>query len=162
MEAAERQSVPLFKGLGQEISVEEGQYIGLASADGPMNLKRLATTGAPVSCGTPRIIADAPCKLIFAPIRASSGTCMKRFSNIVSVIIDAPSAIDISDINWACMSVGKAGKGAVLISTARIRFSRISNANSLSKTSTFAPASLNFSITASSSVAFIPRIFMRP
>ena len=49
VEAAERQSVPLFKGLGQEISVEEGQYIGLASADGPMNLKRLATTGAPVS-----------------------------------------------------------------------------------------------------------------
>ncbi len=34
---------------------------------------------------------------------------MKRFSKIVSVIIAAPSATDISAISCACMSVGKPG-----------------------------------------------------
>ena len=42
-----------------------------------------------------------------APIRMSSGTCMKRFSKIVSVIIDAPSATHISAMNCACMSVAR-------------------------------------------------------
>ena len=38
VDSAERQSVPLFKGLDQHISVSEGQYVGIASGDGPMNL----------------------------------------------------------------------------------------------------------------------------
>ena len=41
---------------------------------------------------------------------ANSCTCMKRFSNIVSVICDEPLALVISAMNWACRSVGKAGK----------------------------------------------------
>ena len=44
-----------------------------------------------------------------APMRISSGTCMKRLSKIVSVIIDAPSARVISAIICACRSVGKPG-----------------------------------------------------
>ena len=42
---------------------------------------------------------------------------MKRFSKIVSVIMPAPSAVVISAIIWACMSVGKPGKGSVMMST---------------------------------------------
>jgi hypothetical protein len=34
---------------------------------------------------------------------------MKRFSKIVSVIIEAPSAVHIKAISWACRSVGKPG-----------------------------------------------------
>ena len=54
-----------------------------------------------------------------APMRWSSSACWKRFSKIVSVTTDEPSAIALSAQNWACMSVGKAGYGAVLMSTAR-------------------------------------------
>jgi hypothetical protein len=43
---------------------------------------------------------------------ASSGTCMKRFSKIVSLICDTPSAVAISAMNCACRSVGKPGNGA--------------------------------------------------
>ena len=42
---------------------------------------------------------------------------MKRFSKIVSVIIEAPSATHISAMNCACMSVAKPGKGSVITST---------------------------------------------
>ncbi len=55
-------------------------------------------TGAPVSFFTPRTMADEPWILMLAPMRHSSGTCMKRFSKIVSVIIAAPSAMVISAI----------------------------------------------------------------
>ena len=55
--------------------------------------------------------------MIRAPMRVSSGTCMKRFSKIVSVIIAAPSATHISAMNCACRSVGKPGKGSVITST---------------------------------------------
>ena len=72
--------------------------------------RSVAITGAPDRPpGTPRTMADAPCTLMRAPMRFSSGTCMKRFSKIVSVIIAAPSATDISAMNCACMSVGKPG-----------------------------------------------------
>ena len=54
-------------------------------------------------------MAEAPWTLMLAPMRLSSGTCMKRFSKIVSVIIAAPSAIAISAIICACRSVGKPG-----------------------------------------------------
>ena len=54
---------------------------------------------------------------MWAPRRASSCTCMKRFSKIVSVIRDLPLAIVISPMNCACRSVGKPGNGSVVTST---------------------------------------------
>ena len=45
--------------------------------------KSVAITGAPDSPETPRTIADAPWTLMRAPMRFSSGTCMKRFSTYV-------------------------------------------------------------------------------
>ena len=62
-------------------------------------------------------MAEPPCTLMSAPIRLSSGTCMKRFSKMVSVIIEAPSATVISAMNCACRSVAKPGKGSVITST---------------------------------------------
>jgi hypothetical protein len=72
VESAERQTIPLFKvkrpaqlakharppdetrrlgggtqAVGQTLRVEVGQFVGLASADGPMHLARLSSTGAP-------------------------------------------------------------------------------------------------------------------
>ena len=61
-----------------------------------------------------------PSTSIFAPMRTNSGTCMKRFSKMVSEIRDAPSARHIIAINCACKSVGKPGKGSVLMSDAFI------------------------------------------
>ena len=40
-------------------------------------------------------------------------TCMKRFSKIVSVTSPAPSAMQLSAMNCACMSVGKPGYSVV-------------------------------------------------
>ena len=34
---------------------------------------------------------------------------MKRFSNTVSEIVPVPLATTLSEVNWACMSVGNAG-----------------------------------------------------
>ena len=56
-----------------------------------------------------RTIAEAPWTLMRAPMRLSSGTCMKRFSKMVSVMSAAPSATHISAMYWACMSVAKPG-----------------------------------------------------
>ena len=58
-------------------------------------------TGAPIRRSTPRTVAVEPRSVIRAPMRLSSGTCMNRFSKMVSVITDAPSAVDISAIIWA-------------------------------------------------------------
>ena len=44
-----------------------------------------------------------------APRRSSSGTCMKRFSKIVSVIVAGAVGDASSAMNCACMSVGKPG-----------------------------------------------------
>ena len=44
-----------------------------------------------------------------APMRISSGACMKRFSKIVSRMMLVPSAVHISAMNWACRSVAKPG-----------------------------------------------------
>ncbi len=71
--------------------------------------RSVAITGAPCSARTPRTMAEAPCTLMLAPMRFSSGTCMKRFSKMVSVTMAAPSATAISTMNCACMSVGKPG-----------------------------------------------------
>ena len=48
---------------------------------------------------------------MFAPSRTSSLTWRKRRSKIVSVMIDVPEAWVMRTMNWACMSVGKPGKG---------------------------------------------------
>ena len=66
-------------------------------------------TGAPVSCLTPVENAVLPFRSILAPMRCSSCTCMKRFSNTVSVMVPEPLAIEFNTENCACMSVGNAG-----------------------------------------------------
>jgi hypothetical protein len=73
-------------------------------------------SGAP-----PRQTATLASMRMSAPMRWSSSTCMKRFSKTVSVTMPTPSAMLFRAQNWACMSVGKAGWGAVWISTARGR-----------------------------------------
>ena len=49
-----------------------------------------------------------------APSRASSETCMKRFSKMVSRMTLSPSAMVISAMNCACRSVAKPGIGVGL------------------------------------------------
>ena len=44
-----------------------------------------------------------------APMRLSSATWVKRFSNMVSRITAVPEAVVLIAMNWACISVGKAG-----------------------------------------------------
>ena len=83
----------------------------------PRRADRSPSPARPSALGTPRTSAEAPCTVMLAPMRISSGTCMKRFSKIVSVIIEAPSAIAISAMTCACRSVGKPGKGSVITST---------------------------------------------
>ena len=60
-----------------------------------------------------------PSTSMSAPMRPSSGTCMKRFSKIFSSMRLTPLAIVIRTMNWACMSVGKPGCGAVTTLTGR-------------------------------------------
>ncbi len=79
--------------------------------------KSEAITGAARNSFTPRTSAEEAVILISAPIRASSETCMNRFSKIVSSTKDEPSAILINAMNCACISVGKPGCGRVEIST---------------------------------------------
>jgi hypothetical protein len=69
----------------------------------------VAITVAPSSFGTPLTKAVLPSILMSAPRRISSTACMKRFSKMVSRIIAVPSATALMAMNWACMSVGKAG-----------------------------------------------------
>ena len=59
--------------------------------------------------------AISPSTLISAPMRASSGTCMKRFSKIVSRMCETPLAVAIDAMNCAWRSVGNPGNGAVQI-----------------------------------------------
>src|SRR5437763_427775 len=54
--------------------------------------RSVAMTGAPRSFAVPSMVAVSPLSEIRAPNRASSCTCMKRFSKIVSVIWEAPPA----------------------------------------------------------------------
>lgn len=55
------------------------------------------------------IVAAPPARETIAPIRRSSGTCMKRFSKIVSLSRQTPPACVISTMYCACRSVGKPG-----------------------------------------------------
>ena len=64
-------------------------------------------------------------------------------------MILVPSATMFNKVNWACISVGKPGCGAVRILTAFGRLPCISNVMLSSVTSTSAPASRSLSITAS-------------
>ncbi len=83
--------------------------------------RSVAITGAAASLSTPRHTAVLPSMRISAPIRWSSSTCWKRFSNTVSVTVPTPLATAFRAQNCACMSVGNAGYGIVRISTARGR-----------------------------------------
>ena len=80
--------------------------------------RSVAISGAPDIFSTPRTIAALPSSWISAPRRCSSSACMKRFSNTVSVMTPTPSATQLSAVNCACMSVGNAGYGAVVMLTA--------------------------------------------
>ena len=62
--------------------------------------------------------AVSPLSSILAPSRASSCTCMKRFSKMVSRTCEVPFAMHISAMNCAWRSVGKPGKGCVSTETA--------------------------------------------
>ena len=66
-------------------------------------------SGALVSRWTPLVIAVLPSSLTCAPMRCSSSTCIKRFSNTDSVIVPVPAATQLSAVNCACMSVGNPG-----------------------------------------------------
>ena len=78
----------------------------------------MAITGEPDSGVGPKTWARLPLTSITAPIRMSSGTCWKRFSNTVSRIVAVPSARVISAMSWAWRSVGNPGWGEVSTSTA--------------------------------------------
>ena len=80
--------------------------------------RSVAITLAPVSLATPLTIAVLPSTSMSAPSRFNSCTCIIRFSKIVSVMTDVPSARVASAMNCACMSVGKPGCGAVRTFTA--------------------------------------------
>lgn len=56
-------------------------------------------TSAPFNSSEKFIVERFPETFIFAPILLSSGTCIKRFSNMVSDIFDRPSALHIIAIN---------------------------------------------------------------
>ena len=60
--------------------------------------RSVAMTGAPRSLAVPSMVAVSPSSDIRAPNRASSCTCMKRFSKIVSVICEEPPAQAISAV----------------------------------------------------------------
>ncbi len=59
--------------------------------------RSVAITVAPESFSTPSMTANFPSTWILAPRRTSSFTCMKRFSKMVSVTLDGPSPIALSD-----------------------------------------------------------------
>jgi hypothetical protein len=81
--------------------------------------RSVAMTCAPERGWPPITWAVWPSTSMSAPMRRSSGTCMKRFSKMVSTMHEVPCARHMSTMNWACMSVGKPGCGAVVTSTAR-------------------------------------------
>ena len=106
-QAAENGATPLY------IAAQKGH-------DGVVNA--LISSGASVDQAeedgvTPLIIAVRPLTVMSAPIRASSGTCIKRFSKMVSVMDEVPSAMLSNVISCACMSVGKPGCGWVVTVT---------------------------------------------
>ena len=81
-------------------------------------------------------------------MRLSSGTCMKRFSKMVSTTRLSPSATAFIAINCACMSVGKPGCSVVRMFTAFGRCCMSMEIQS-SPASMMAPASTSLSKTTS-------------
>ena len=100
-----------------EITAEQHAFLEQAVADlaedGKVISVRLSLF-AEMMKGRPWTVASLPCIEMFAPIRTSSEACMKRFSKIVSLISESPSACVIRAMYWACMSVGKSGCGSVV------------------------------------------------
>ena len=111
--------------------------------------RSVAITGAPLSFDGPRTTAVAPFIRISAPIRASSCACMNRFSKIVSVMTEVPSACVSIAIICACKSVGNPGYGSVRSSTEWSRPLPRATRRPLPIDSTTMPASRNFVATAS-------------
>mmetsp|Transcript_27491 Transcript_27491/g.50825 ORF Transcript_27491/g.50825 Transcript_27491/m.50825 type:complete len:305 (+) Transcript_27491:1833-2747(+) len=103
--------------------------------------KSVAITRAPLSFSTPCTVAVPPCTSILAPMRISSGACIKRFSKIFSSRTDVPSAVHIIAMNCACRSVGKPGNGSVVTSTAFTRPFLRATLRPFSVSSTSIPAS---------------------
>ena len=124
--------------------------------------RSVAIIGAPVIWATPRMMAVLPSMRMSAPRRCSSLRCMKRFSKIVSVITPTPSAMVFRAANCACMSVGKAGYGAVVRFTDLGRLPRMSTVIESAETSRWAPASSSFTSTASMVSARVRRAVTRP
>ena len=118
--------------------------------------RSVAITSAGFNFSTPRQIAVLPSISPFAPIRLSSGMCIKRFSKMVSVMRLVPSAIAFNKVNCACISVGKPGCGIVRIFTAFGRCPFESSVMVSSVTLTSIPASRSFSMTASRVSALVP------
>ncbi|MCY1449340.1 hypothetical protein D9M71_660710 [compost metagenome] len=87
---------------------------------------------------------------------------MKRFSNTVSMTAPVPSATAFMEMNWACMSVGNAGYGAVRIFTAFGRLPFMSSSIQLLPVLMWAPASSSLSSTDSRMVASVSLSLTRP
>ena len=75
---------------------------------------------------------------------------MKRFSKIVSRMVPVPSATELRAVNCACMSVGNAGNGAVVTSTAASGRTPASTPIQSGPVVTSVPASASLSSTARS------------
>ncbi|MNF96345.1 hypothetical protein D3C84_791320 [compost metagenome] len=124
--------------------------------------RSVAMTGAPLSVWVPVTIAVLPSTWMCAPMRCISYTCMKRFSKMVSMTAPVPSAMAFREMNWACMSVGNAGYGAVRTLTAFGRLPCMFSSIQSSPVVISAPASLSFSSTASRMVGSVSLTFTRP
>ena len=83
-----------------------------------------------------------------APMRTSSGTCMKRFSKMFSVTRLTPSAWVTNAIYWACISVGKPGYSSVDMLAAHSFPAARTRTVSGPSTSTRTPVSSSLAITA--------------
>src|SRR5438045_2419910 len=79
--------------------------------------RSVAITGAPLSLSTPSMVAVSPSSRMRAPNRASSCTCMQRFSNMVSVVCVVALARVHDAVSCARGSVGSRGSGAADLRT---------------------------------------------
>ena len=80
-----------------------------ARTNAALPLRSEAITGAPVKRRTPRTMAVCTEIRMLPPMRTIAGTCMKRFSKMLSYTTPAPSARHMRAMICACMSVGKPG-----------------------------------------------------
>ena len=73
----------------------------LARSSAALARRSEAMTQAPDNVGIPPMMELAPSRRTLAPIRISSGICMKRSGKTLSVTTLIPSAIDSNAVNWA-------------------------------------------------------------